>query len=68
LQRTILADKPRVTKFQIEWDKPEEAPTAGEPDEALQGEFLDQGYSLSPPPVFSEGFESLQNASVDMET
>ena len=30
LTRNILADKPRVTKFPIDWDPPEdEVPTAG---------------------------------------
>eukprot|EP00884_Botryococcus_braunii_P003702 jgi/Botrbrau1/13332/Bobra.0334s0008.1 len=69
LQRTILADKPRVTKFQIEWDKPEEAPTAGVPDEAAYGEMMDQGYSPVSQPAFADGLDYPHSAmAIDMES
>jgi len=40
LLRNILADKPRVTKFPIEWDAAKEAPAAGGEVEMQQGEQL----------------------------
>lgn len=72
MHRSILADKPRVTKFQVEWDKPEVPPTAGEPEDlSMQAEFTaHHEYSPVPPPSFgSTGQEYLPNGiAIDMES
>ncbi|BGP03303.1 Histone chaperone ASF1 [Rhodotorula toruloides] len=57
MQRNVLADKPRVTKFNIQWDTPAAVPTISSTDPisapASQALAADSGASSAPPPPFN---------------